>query len=392
MVARRRLDLARGAQLRRGDGDGHDLGAGRRRSGRPAQHRDLHPDRQHVVVCRQRDRDAALRRRHVGGEGLPAAGARTVNVAAGPDFGSVVEGKRFGAIVESTGTTPAQIVVERAMYSDAGGVKWAAGTNAPAIKLRSWAVATGCPSPSFLADGARTPLTAALRPLLDARARRRPKRRCRGVAPRLSHVGEDRGELIIRQRGQGRHARVRRVLVAAVQDDVDEGVGWSNHPGAPASGGASAGSPRPSPGGMRRTRRRPYGPVRRAQRSRRRAASPQPWPELPGAVEAFTPSSTASRLPRRPAVHGLRDSRRSAATPSAGPWLAIAVASAVTSARCSGRSDAPDRDAATVSSVCSSRPPWPLTNASTMNGAAMSRRSSRIRASSASVALDAPSV
>ncbi len=53
----------------------------------------------------------------------------------GADFGSVVEGKRFGAIVEC-GTTPAQIVVERAMYWNAGGVSWAAGTNAPAVKLR----------------------------------------------------------------------------------------------------------------------------------------------------------------------------------------------------------------------------------------------------------------
>ena len=45
-------------------------------------------------------------------------------------------GRKFGAIVESLGTTPAQIVVERAMYSDANGVKWAAGTNALATKLQ----------------------------------------------------------------------------------------------------------------------------------------------------------------------------------------------------------------------------------------------------------------
>ena len=38
--------------------------------------------------------------------------------------------KRFGAIVESLGATPAQIVVERAMYWDALGQSWAAGTNA----------------------------------------------------------------------------------------------------------------------------------------------------------------------------------------------------------------------------------------------------------------------
>jgi uncharacterized repeat protein (TIGR01451 family) len=46
------------------------------------------------------------------------------------------EGQRFGAIVESVGPTPAELVVERAMYSNAGGVVWAAGTNALATKLQ----------------------------------------------------------------------------------------------------------------------------------------------------------------------------------------------------------------------------------------------------------------
>jgi uncharacterized repeat protein (TIGR01451 family) len=45
-------------------------------------------------------------------------------------------GKRFGMIVESIGGQPIQIVVERAMYSDAQGVNWAAGTNALATKLQ----------------------------------------------------------------------------------------------------------------------------------------------------------------------------------------------------------------------------------------------------------------
>ena len=38
--------------------------------------------------------------------------------------------RRYGTVVESIGSTPAQIVVERAMYNNAGGVVWAAGTNA----------------------------------------------------------------------------------------------------------------------------------------------------------------------------------------------------------------------------------------------------------------------
>ncbi len=61
------------------------------------------------------------------------ANSRT-NVPVGLYFPNA-NGKRFGAIVEALGADP-QIVVERAMYSDAGGVGWAAGTNAAATKLR----------------------------------------------------------------------------------------------------------------------------------------------------------------------------------------------------------------------------------------------------------------
>ena len=45
-------------------------------------------------------------------------------------------GRKFGALVESIGATPAQIAVERAMYSDAPGVCWAAGSNQLATRLR----------------------------------------------------------------------------------------------------------------------------------------------------------------------------------------------------------------------------------------------------------------
>jgi Tol biopolymer transport system component len=46
-----------------------------------------------------------------------------------------ITGKRFGALIESLGDVPAQIVVERAMYSDAGNVHWAAGSGAMATLL-----------------------------------------------------------------------------------------------------------------------------------------------------------------------------------------------------------------------------------------------------------------
>jgi hypothetical protein len=63
---------------------------------------------------------------------LPARSRTTVAVSAA--FPAAV-GRRFGATIESLGTTPAQIVVERAMYTSAGGVTWAAGTNALATPV-----------------------------------------------------------------------------------------------------------------------------------------------------------------------------------------------------------------------------------------------------------------
>jgi hypothetical protein len=69
--------------------------------------------------------------------------SRTYPVAARSRFGVSVRaefpaasGKRFGALIESIGITPAPIVVERAMYADAGAEPWAAGTNVLATRLR----------------------------------------------------------------------------------------------------------------------------------------------------------------------------------------------------------------------------------------------------------------
>ena len=39
-------------------------------------------------------------------------------------------------MVESLGANPVQIVVERAMYNNAGGVTWAAGSNNLGTRLR----------------------------------------------------------------------------------------------------------------------------------------------------------------------------------------------------------------------------------------------------------------
>ena len=72
-----------------------------------------------------------------------ASDARTFTVAArsrfnvdvATVFGAAVADSRMGVLVESLGTTPQPIVVERAMYTNAGGRIWAAGTNALGTRL-----------------------------------------------------------------------------------------------------------------------------------------------------------------------------------------------------------------------------------------------------------------
>jgi hypothetical protein len=63
------------------------------------------------------------------------AASSRLNIAIAHEFPEAA-GRRFGSVIESVGDRPAQIVVERAMYANAGGVTWAAGTNALATKLQ----------------------------------------------------------------------------------------------------------------------------------------------------------------------------------------------------------------------------------------------------------------
>jgi hypothetical protein len=65
--------------------------------------------------------------------GIPAKSRFNVPVR---DYFPQAAGRLFGAVVESVGPAPAQIVVERAVYWDAGGQHWAAGVNALATKLQ----------------------------------------------------------------------------------------------------------------------------------------------------------------------------------------------------------------------------------------------------------------
>ena len=57
------------------------------------------------------------------------------NVDVRTEFAMALD-RRFGALVESQGANAAQLVVERAMYNDANGVIWAAGTNNLGTRLR----------------------------------------------------------------------------------------------------------------------------------------------------------------------------------------------------------------------------------------------------------------
>ncbi len=63
--------LGRGPQCARRHRHRHPVGPGRRRAGRPAQHRDLRPHRQHRRLRRHRARHPLLRGRHHGGQGPP---------------------------------------------------------------------------------------------------------------------------------------------------------------------------------------------------------------------------------------------------------------------------------------------------------------------------------
>ena len=65
---------------------------------------------------------------------VPASSRFNVDVAT--VFGATVANARMGALVESLGAAPAPIVVERAIYTNAGGRFWGAGTNALATRIQ----------------------------------------------------------------------------------------------------------------------------------------------------------------------------------------------------------------------------------------------------------------
>ena len=74
----------------------------------------------------------------------PVAARSRVNVPVRDAFPQAM-GRRFATLVESQGAVPAQLVVERAMYSDSVRERWAAGTNALGTPLGQERVITITP-------------------------------------------------------------------------------------------------------------------------------------------------------------------------------------------------------------------------------------------------------
>jgi hypothetical protein len=74
----------------------------------------------------------------------PVAARSRTNVPIRDEFPEAT-GRRFASLVESQGSLPAQLVVERAMYADSGRERWASGTNALGTPLADERVITITP-------------------------------------------------------------------------------------------------------------------------------------------------------------------------------------------------------------------------------------------------------
>ncbi len=94
-----------------------------------------------ILIANPSDTDALVEVKLVYEDGTTSASLLEVRAHSRANFDVARQvptsrGRRFGAIVESLGGNAAPIVVERAMYSDADGVEWAAGTVSLATRLR----------------------------------------------------------------------------------------------------------------------------------------------------------------------------------------------------------------------------------------------------------------
>ena len=101
--------------------DQRRVGSGRGHARRTERDRHVRAHRQHLAVRRRGPRHAVVRRRRRPRRaGIRRAGRAVASTCrSGIDFPQAM-GRRFGTLVESQGTVPAQLVVERAMYADSG--------------------------------------------------------------------------------------------------------------------------------------------------------------------------------------------------------------------------------------------------------------------------------
>ena len=133
----RRRHLARSAQQPGRDGDRHALGAGRGRSRRAARARETYVLIANTsAVRRHGPRDAAVRGRHARRRRCSRCrpNSRT-NVGVRRRVPGGARQRASARSSRASARRRPQIVVERAMYSNANGVVWAAGTNALATRL-----------------------------------------------------------------------------------------------------------------------------------------------------------------------------------------------------------------------------------------------------------------
>lgn len=130
-------NMARGPRQRHVRPDVDALAAGRGRIGRCECHRDLRARGQHVTARRPGAGRAPLEdgTTAVGTYGIGRNSRLNVNPQVDAAFSPLTPGRRYAVLVESSGPTPVELVVERAMYNDAGAEHWAAGSNALATPL-----------------------------------------------------------------------------------------------------------------------------------------------------------------------------------------------------------------------------------------------------------------
>ena len=121
---------------------------------------------------------------------FPIAGHARSTIDIGADFPDTT-GRRYGTLVESAGPTPLDLVVERSMYSNSGGVPWAAGTCAPARRLPAESSDGATPLPLITLSAQRYAAESGtligafgFDPRPTAPARSRSTTRCSGAPPR----------------------------------------------------------------------------------------------------------------------------------------------------------------------------------------------------------------